>query len=112
MHQPSGAVRQHRRLRERRVAGGYISYRFVEIAQERLEIDKSRTAIDAVCLAGDFKLSGVTCGAGYSDNLQTSCTSGVDADGEVGGVARIREKAVSGQTIREERLSIPPFQRL
>src|SRR4029077_786827 len=49
---------------ERRVAGGYISYRLLQVAQERLEISKGRTAIDAVCLAVDFKLPRVTCGAG------------------------------------------------
>ena len=94
---------------ERRVAGDDVSDRLVQVAQERLEIDKGRTAIDAVRLAVDFKLPRVTCGARYSDDLGSSWTRGVEADREVGRAVRIRQKTVSGQTVREERLSIPPL---
>ena len=88
---------------KRCVVGDYIADRLVQIAQERLEIDQGRTTIDPVRLAGDFKLPGVTCGAGYSDKLGFGRTGSVEAHRETGAVVRIRQKTVSGHAVRQKR---------
>src|SRR5215469_1940198 len=95
-----------------RVTDGYVPDRLVKVAQEGLEIGKSRTAIDPVHLAINLKLPCMTCGASYSDGLESPWARRVEAYGEVCQIVRIRQEAVSGQIIRQERLAVLPFQRL